>query len=60
MNNAVFVKIMENIRKHRDIKLVMTEGRRNYLVFEPSYHRTNIFPDNLLVITMKKNTDTYE
>ena len=47
------MKTMQNIRKHRDIKLVTTEGRRN-LVFEPSYHRTNIFSDNLLVITMKK------
>ena len=40
MNNEVFGKTMENIRKHRDIKLLTTESRRNYLVLEPNYHTT--------------------
>ena len=38
MNNTVFGKSMENMRKHRDIKLVTTEKRRNFLVSEPNYH----------------------
>ena len=54
MNNAVFVKTMENMRKHKDIKLVPTEKRRNYLVSEQNYHTTKFFTDNLLAIEMKK------
>ena len=38
MNNAVFGKPMENVRKHRDIKLVTTDNRGNNLVLEPNYH----------------------
>ena len=54
MTNSVFEKTMENMRKHRDIKLVTTERRRNYLVSEPNYHTTKFFTKNLLVIQMKK------
>ena len=45
---------MENFRKHRDIKLVTTEERRNKLVSEPNYHKTKHFSENLLAIEMKK------
>ena len=41
MNNAVFGKTMENARTHKDIKLVITETTRNYLVSEPDYHTIN-------------------
>ena len=54
MNNAGFVKTMENVRKHEDIKLVTTERRRNYLVSEPNYHATNFFRENLLANEIKK------
>ena len=43
MNNADFGKTIENVRKHRDIKLVTAERRRNYLVSEPNYHTTKFF-----------------
>ena len=45
---------MENVRKHRDIKLVTTDKRRNQLVPEPNYHATKWFSENLLAIEMKK------
>ena len=38
INNYVFRKTIENVRKHQDIKRVTTEKRRNCLVFEPNYH----------------------
>ena len=54
MNNSVVEKTMENVRKYRNIKLVTTERRRNYLVLEPNYHTTKFFTENLLAIEMKK------
>ena len=54
MNNAVFEKPMENVRKHRDITLVPKERRRNYLLSEPNYHTTKFFTEPLLAIEMKK------
>ena len=54
MNNAILGKTMENVKKHRDIKLVTTERRRNYLVSEPNYHTTKFFTETLLAIVMKK------
>ena len=54
MNNYVFGKTMENVRKHRDIKLVTTEKGRTKLVSEPNYHTTKHFSDKLLAIDMKK------
>ena len=54
MNNAVFGKTMENVRKRRDIKRVTIERRRNYLVSEPNFHTTKFFTENVLAIEMKK------
>ena len=55
MNNAVFGKTMENVRKHRDIKLVTTDKRRNQLASEPNYHTTKYFSENLMAVEIKKS-----
>ena len=54
MNNTVFGKTIESVRKHRDIKHVTIESRRNYLVSGSNYHITKFFTDHLLAIEMKK------
>ena len=54
MNNSVFGKYIENVRKHRDIKLITTDKKRNQLVSEPNYHTTKWFSENLLAIEMRK------
>ena len=50
----VFGKTMENVRQHRDIKLLTTERRKTYLALEPSYHSTKFFKENLSTTEMRK------
>ena len=54
MNNSVFGKTMENIRKHKDIKLVTTDKKRSKLVSEPNYHTINLISKDLSIIEIKK------
>ena len=54
MNNVVFGKTMENVRKHRDIKIVTADKRRNKLASEPNYRTTKCLSENLMAIEMKK------
>ena len=54
--NIFFGKTTENVRKHRDIKLVTTDKRKTLLVSEPNYHTPKWSLQNLLVIEMKKKT----
>ena len=54
INNSIFGKAMENVRKHRDIKLVTIDEKRNTLVSEPNYHTKKRFSENLIAIVMKK------
>ena len=54
MNNSKFGKTRENIRKHRDIKLVTTDKKRSKLVSEPNYHTINSISEDLSIIEMKK------
>ena len=54
INNSVCGTTIKNAKKHRDIKLVTKEKRRNYLVSEPNYHSTKFFTENLLAVEMRK------
>ena len=54
MNNAVFGKTMENVRKHRNIKFWTTERRKNYLGSEKNYYTTKFLKENLLAIETRK------
>ena len=54
MNNSVFGKNMENVRKHRDIKLLTINKRRDYLVSKPNYHTTKRFSGDLLAMKINK------
>ena len=54
MNNNSFGKTMENVRNHRDIKLVTTDKRRNQLVSELNYHTSKYFSEHLMAIEIKK------
>ena len=57
MNNAVIGKTMENVRKRRNMKLVTTEKRRNYLASKPSYYVTKFFTEQCKCFS-KRNEKT--
>ena len=54
VNNSVFGKTMENVRNHRDMKIVTTNKQRNRLASEPNYHTTKYISKDLLIMEMKK------
>ena len=56
MNNSVFGKMIENVRKRRDIKLIVTEERRKKLTSESNYESCTTFPDELMAIEMRKTS----
>ena len=53
MNNSVFGKAMENVRNHRDIKLVTSDRQRKNFTSEPNYHTTKHISKDLLIMEMK-------
>ena len=54
MNNSVFGETMENVRNHRDIKLVTSDKRRSILASEPNYHSSKCISKDLMIMEMKK------
>ena len=59
MNNAVFGNTIEDVRKHRYIKLVLPGARRNYLVSETDYHTIIFFSENLLKSNIHEQTNLH-
>ncbi|KFM68525.1 hypothetical protein X975_13710, partial [Stegodyphus mimosarum] len=55
MNNSVYGKTMENVRKHIDVQLVNTEKRAKKLVAAPTFHNFRIFDHDLVGIQRLKN-----
>ena len=54
LNNSFYGKIMENVRKHRDIRLVNSDSKRSKLASEPNYYTTKHISEDLLITEMKK------
>ena len=54
MNNFKIGSTTENVRKHRDIKLVTTIERRDKLASRPNYHATKCFSENILTTELSK------
>ena len=54
MNNAVFGKTMGNIKKHRNIELLISDKRRSLLVSEQNYYTSKHISEDLMIIEMKK------
>ena len=54
MNNLVFGKTMENIRKHRNIKLVTTQEKYLCTVMKPNFKSGIQFNENLMGCEMGK------
>ena len=56
MNNSVFSKTIENVRNHKDIKLVNTDEKRRKYGSEPNYHSSKGFNENFMAIEMRKTS----
>ena len=54
MNNSLFGKMTENVRKRREIKLIVSDERRKKLVSEANYASCTTFSDHLMAIEMRK------
>ena len=53
LNNSFYGKTMENVRNHRDIRLVTNSKKRSILASEPNYYSTKHISEDLLIMEMK-------
>ena len=58
MNNSVFGKTMENIRNHRDMKLVTNEQKYKKYVMKPNFKDSVRFSESLIGVEMGKTEIT--
>ena len=58
MNNSVFGKTMENLRKRVDVRLVTDEKKLDKLTAKPTYVSSKIFNENLMAVHKVKETLT--
>ena len=58
MNNSVFGKTMENIRKRVDVRLVTSKEKLSKLASKPTYVSSKIFNENLVAVHKIKETLT--
>ena len=58
LNNSFYGKTMENVRKHRDIRLVNNKNRRSKIASEPNYNGTKYISEDFLIMELKKR-DVY-
>ena len=54
LNNSFYGTTMENVRNHRDIRLVNNENKRSKLASEPNHHGTKYISEDLLIMEMKQ------
>ena len=57
LSNSFYGKTMENVRNHRDIRLVTTENKRSNLASEPDYHGTKYISEDLVIMEMKQREE---
>ena len=54
MNNAIFGKTMENVRKRKTVELVSNDRRMKRVVAKPTFHRFKIFNEDLVGVHLLK------
>ena len=55
LNNSFYGITMENVRGHRDVRLVINDKKRSILASEPNYHSTKHISVDLLIMEVKKH-----
>ena len=60
MNNSVFGKTIENIRKRQNFLLVDNRDLAYKLSSKPNFDRSTTFDENLIACHMKKNRSVFQ